>query len=58
MSIRIDETAEWAAVAAHAADLEDRHLRDLFAADPGRGEDMTEIPKSTVDPVEGGHHGS
>jgi glucose-6-phosphate isomerase len=31
---------EWQALAAHAAACRDTHLRDLFAADPGRGEGM------------------
>jgi glucose-6-phosphate isomerase len=31
---------EWQALAAHAAACRDTHLRDLFAADPGRGERM------------------
>ena len=34
----IVETAEWKALAAHYADVGHLHLRDLFAADPGRGE--------------------
>src|SRR3954470_4617855 len=29
---------EWKALEAHVADVGDRHLRDLFAADPARGE--------------------
>jgi glucose-6-phosphate isomerase len=28
----------WRALEAHCAEIRDRHLRDLFAADPGRGE--------------------
>ncbi|HXJ68430.1 MAG TPA: glucose-6-phosphate isomerase, partial [Verrucomicrobiae bacterium] len=28
----------WKALAAHHLELRDRHLRDLFASDPGRGE--------------------
>jgi glucose-6-phosphate isomerase len=32
----IDRTPEWSALLAHHADVRDRHLRDLFAADPGR----------------------
>jgi glucose-6-phosphate isomerase len=32
---------EWAALAAHAAAVRDTHLRDLFSADPGRGERFT-----------------
>jgi glucose-6-phosphate isomerase len=31
----------WKALAAHYADVRGRHLRELFAADPGRGERMT-----------------
>ena len=37
----IDETPEWAALAAHHATLRDTHLRDLFAADPGRAGRMS-----------------
>jgi glucose-6-phosphate isomerase len=33
----IDRTPEWAALAAHHAEVSPRHLRDLFAEDPGRG---------------------
>jgi glucose-6-phosphate isomerase len=36
----ITETSEWQALAAHHAGIRTRHLRDLFAADPGRGETM------------------
>jgi len=32
------ETGAWKALAAHQATLKDRHLRDLFAEDPGRAE--------------------
>jgi len=35
---RIDETPAWAALASHHQTIADRHLRDLFAADPGRAE--------------------
>jgi len=38
---RISETPEWQALAAHSRTLRDRHLRDLFAEDPGRGERLT-----------------
>src|SRR6202030_338825 len=31
-------TPAWEALAAHQRELGDRHLRDLFAADPSRGE--------------------
>ena len=36
----IDQTPEWAALVAHHATLRDRHLRDLFAEDPGRADRM------------------
>jgi glucose-6-phosphate isomerase len=35
---RIDQTTEWAALEAHAVAMRNRHLRELFAADPDRGE--------------------
>jgi glucose-6-phosphate isomerase len=35
---RIDETPQWRALAAHRREVGDRHLRELFAADPKRGE--------------------
>ncbi|MBF6604158.1 MAG: glucose-6-phosphate isomerase [Chloroflexi bacterium] len=38
---RIETTAEWAALKGHAAIMRDVHLRELFAADPGRGERLT-----------------
>jgi glucose-6-phosphate isomerase len=38
---RIDQTPEWEALARHHRQLEDTHLRELFAADPTRGETMT-----------------
>src|SRR6266581_46354 len=38
---RIDQTAEWTALERHAATVRERHLRDLFAADPDRAERMT-----------------
>ena len=37
----ISATPEWAALRRHAADLRSAHLRDLFAADPGRAERFT-----------------
>jgi glucose-6-phosphate isomerase len=37
----IDATPEWAALEEHAADLTGRHLRELFAEDPGRGRRLT-----------------
>jgi glucose-6-phosphate isomerase len=36
----IDHTPEWGALVAHQAALAPRHLRDLFADDPGRGDRM------------------
>src|SRR5262245_7494224 len=36
----VTTSPEWAALTAHHATMADRHLRDLFAADPGRGERM------------------
>jgi glucose-6-phosphate isomerase len=38
---RIDQTSEWQALRKHHQELKDRHLRELFAADPSRGETMT-----------------
>ncbi len=40
-SIQITETPEWRALAEHHASVRDTHLRELFAADPTRGETMT-----------------
>jgi glucose-6-phosphate isomerase len=37
----IDASAEWAALQAHRQAVGDLHLRDLFAADPGRGGRMS-----------------
>ena len=37
----IDQTPEWAALERHAAELRGIHLRELFAADPGRGDRLT-----------------
>jgi glucose-6-phosphate isomerase len=38
---RIDQTPEWQALQRHFQELEGTHLRELFAADPTRGETMT-----------------
>ena len=38
---RIVDTPEWQALAAHHEQVKDAHLRDLFAADPTRGETFT-----------------
>jgi glucose-6-phosphate isomerase len=38
---RIDQTPEWEALTRHHRQLQDTHLRELFAADPARGEAMT-----------------
>jgi glucose-6-phosphate isomerase len=40
-SIRIDQTPEWQALRQHQQALAATHLRELFAADPDRGETMT-----------------
>ena len=37
----ITGTPEWRALEAHHRELRDVHLRDLFAADPARGEALT-----------------
>jgi glucose-6-phosphate isomerase len=37
----IDQTPEWQALRRHHQELEGAHLRELFAADPTRGETMT-----------------
>ncbi|MFF3611208.1 glucose-6-phosphate isomerase [Streptomyces sp. NPDC002580] len=34
---RLNQSPEWTALAKHREELADTHLRDLFAADPGRG---------------------
>ena len=38
---RVDERAEWIALAEHAAVLKGRHLRELFADDATRGTRLT-----------------
>ncbi|MFJ3301580.1 glucose-6-phosphate isomerase [Streptomyces sp. NPDC086549] len=38
---RLNQTPEWTALAKHREQLGDTHLRDLFAADPGRGAGYT-----------------
>ncbi|MFF4013499.1 glucose-6-phosphate isomerase [Streptomyces sp. NPDC001843] len=38
---RLNQTPEWTALAKHSEELTDTHLRDLFAADPGRGAGYT-----------------
>jgi len=40
-SSQISATPEWKALAEHFASLRGAHLRELFAADPNRGETMT-----------------
>src|SRR3954453_3406309 len=37
----IDQTPEWRALMEHHAGIRDRHLRDLFAEDPGRADRFT-----------------
>jgi glucose-6-phosphate isomerase len=39
-STRIDQTPQWRALERHYQDLKNVHLRDLFAADPARGQTM------------------
>jgi glucose-6-phosphate isomerase len=39
--VRITATPEWRALAAHFETVRGQHLRDLFAADPARGETLT-----------------
>ncbi|MST31991.1 glucose-6-phosphate isomerase [Acidimicrobiaceae bacterium USS-CC1] len=39
--VRITETPEWKALAEHQRSLAGRHLRELFADDPTRGETLT-----------------
>jgi len=39
--VRIDETEEWDALTVHHAAVGERHLRELFADDPGRGTALT-----------------
>jgi glucose-6-phosphate isomerase len=39
--VRITETAEWKALAAHHAQIKGTGLRELFAADPNRGPSLT-----------------
>jgi glucose-6-phosphate isomerase len=41
MSTDVTTTAEWQALQAHAEKVGDVHLRDLFAADPQRGERLS-----------------
>jgi glucose-6-phosphate isomerase len=38
---QLRETAAWRALEEHAGEVRDRHLRELFAADPERGERLT-----------------
>ncbi|WP_405932677.1 glucose-6-phosphate isomerase [Streptomyces sp. NBC_00827] len=38
---RLNQTPEWTALAKHREELGETHLRDLFAADPGRGTGYT-----------------
>src|SRR4051794_17655013 len=39
--MRISETEEWQALAAHHGQVGELHLRDLFAEDPGRGAELS-----------------
>ncbi|MBY8346111.1 glucose-6-phosphate isomerase, partial [Streptomyces sp. KC 17012] len=38
---RLNRTPEWTALAEHREELAGTHLRELFAADPGRGTGYT-----------------
>src|SRR5688500_56828 len=37
---RITDTPQWHALARHYAEMKDKHLRELFAEQPARGEEM------------------
>ena len=39
--MNITETPEWAALEKHYAEISGRHLRELFAEDPGRAQSLT-----------------
>src|SRR3954452_20551849 len=39
--MQLSASPEWQALAEHHRELRDRHLRDLFAEDPARGEELT-----------------
>ena len=41
MATPLTQRPAWRALAAHYAKVRDLHLRDLFAADPARGERMS-----------------
>ncbi len=41
MAVPLRDRKAWQALERHHADIGERHLRDLFAADPGRGERLT-----------------
>ncbi|SCL13592.1 glucose-6-phosphate isomerase [Micromonospora nigra] len=41
MAADVTTTAEWQALRTHADEIRETHLRDLFAADPTRGERLT-----------------
>jgi glucose-6-phosphate isomerase len=40
-SMQLSASPEWRALAEHHREIRDRHLRDLFAEDPSRGEALT-----------------
>ena len=44
MSVRVGERPAWRALAAHHAEIGERHLRALFAQDPRRGEGLVRRP--------------
>ena len=41
MAVPLRDRKAWLALQRHHAEIGDRHLRDLFAEDPGRGERLT-----------------
>src|SRR5947207_15764532 len=41
MPERISDSVEWQALVTHAGSMRDRHLRELFDADPARGTRLT-----------------
>ena len=57
----ITDTPEWKALIAHFEELQDAHLRDLFAADPQRGERLDgrgrgPLPRLLEEPPDRGDH--
>lgn len=44
----VTETPQWRALVEHRSDIESVHMRELFAADPGRAEAMTAVAGDLV----------